>query len=403
MKKLITILLLAFVSPLMAAPSDFDTYNITYTYKGNTINNVVYVPKDITGAIKAVMKTNSSFEQFQIDNNVATFQSFDESEDAQLGGGIVNGVGPSQEQLDAAATATGHLELKHAGAILVGLSKAGRAATSWAYNNRLTKGDSVSQVPLHSSSQRTLAVIVDHGTVADGGPFYMTSKPHPLFGIPIFFNASKSDAFQGNDRRTMHYNWCTNNFQQAENYEACTSVISHENVGHNTPGNREVQIAWLEEVMALRLPASIPTDGSPYTLKEVNPLKEGGLIKVTLANNGGSVHHTNIKVGPVSDFPDILAPPFSTPSKDANWWVPGPKTAALIVSWAKLNGGTIAQDNSGNIPSVSGPTGSGGSSAAPGRRSSDSKCLVGNDNGIWIAIIMFFVCVLGGAIVRRTR
>lgn len=236
--------------------------------------------------------------------------------------------GPNQAMRDAAAKATGHAELKHAGAILQGLSYAGRVRAHYAAYN-----------PGH-----TLAVILDHSWV----PSSMSIKPGKYSygnlpaaqGVPFFFNATRNDSFQGMDRRALHYKWCTTAFR--EYMQACTTVIHHERGGHGSVGSRDLIAAWLEEVLALRLPKSIPTDGAPYKLTPINPHNVGGLVVANLAKDSeGLTIHTGVAIGPVSSVRNRAK---------CNWWIPGGKSAAIYVDWVKRNGGKVTRDMTAKFP-----------------------------------------------------
>ena len=238
--------------------------------------------------------------------------------------------GPNQAMRDAAAKATGHAELKHAGAILQGLSYAGRVRAHYAAHN-----------PGH-----TLAVILDHSWA----PSSMSIKPGKYSygslpaaqGVPLFFNASRNDSFQNMDRRALHYNWCTTAFRRY--MQACTTVIHHERGGHGSVGSRDLLAAWLEEVLALRLPKSIPTDGTPYKLTPINPHKVGGLVVASLAKDAeGLTVHTDVAIAPVSLVRNRAK---------CNWWVPGGKSAAIYVDWVKRNGGKVARDMTAKFPNA---------------------------------------------------
>jgi len=236
--------------------------------------------------------------------------------------------GPNQAMRDAAAKATGHAELKHAGAILQGLSYAGRVRAHYAAYN----------------PDQTLAVILDHSWA----PSSMSIKPGKYSygnlpasqGVPLFFNASRNDSFQNFDRRALHYQWCTTAFRRYR--QACTTVIHHERGGHGNVGSRELLAVWLEEVLALRLPKSIPTDGSPYMLTPIHPHKVGGLVFANLAKDAdGLTIHTNVAIGPVSSVRSRAK---------CNWWIPGGKSAAIYVDWVKRNGGKVVRDMTAKFP-----------------------------------------------------
>jgi hypothetical protein len=238
--------------------------------------------------------------------------------------------GPNQAMRDAAAEATGHAELKHAGAILQGLSYAGRVRAHYAAYH-----------PEH-----TLAVILDHSCAPSSGPTkpgeYSYGNLPAAQGVPFFFNASRNDSFQGIDRRALHYQWCTTAFRKY--LQACTTVIHYERGGHGSVGSRDLLAAWLEEVLALRLPKSIPTDGTPYKLTPIHPHKVGGLVFANLAKDAeGLTIHTDVAIGPVSLVRDCAK---------CNWWIPGGKSAAIYVDWVKRNGGKVTRDMTAKFPNA---------------------------------------------------
>lgn len=206
--------------------------------------------------------------------------------------------GPHKTFLQEAAKVTGHPELAHAGAIIQGVSNKGRFAAHFA----------------HFWPERTLAVILDQSWTS-GNPLKKAGEYNagnlPMGkGVPYFFNSSKDDVQGGSNRRLLHYNWCTKAFKQKQ---PCTSIISHESVKHGRPGDRTLQAAWLEDVLNLRLPAIIPTDGNPYELIPVDPSTQGGHMSVKIVTEGKVSHYTNVKVGPAGKV------------KNVSWWIPGAK------------------------------------------------------------------------------
>lgn len=278
-------------------------------------------------AIRGVMPDLGGLQQFAHRNRIALYSH---RTPGPLGM-------PPQAMLDAAAAAAKRPELKYAGAILQGLSSKGRERA-------------------HAAAfepDRVIAVLLDHSWTPPGP----TGKPTKFeyghlpeaAGVPYFFNASRNDSFQGFDRRALHYNWCTSAFRTKN--QPCTSVIHHERGGHGNCGSRDLQAVWLEEMLPLRVPEKIPTDGTPYKLIPVNPQRTGGLVIATLGKDEeGLSIHTEVSVGPVSVF---------SQRGQCNWWVPGPKTAQMYLDWVKRNGGTIHKDMTHRFAAADGATDAG--------------------------------------------
>jgi len=114
-------------------------------------------------------------------------------------------------------------------------------------------------------------------------------------------------------------------------------MISHEDVGHGNAGTRSLQIVWLEEVLALRVPAYIDSKGAPYLLRPVDPRTQGGHMYARLTEFQGRTIHTEVSVGPIGSI------------RNPSWWVPGPRTVGLIPEWVGKNDGVVVMDRSADV------------------------------------------------------
>ena len=85
--------------------------------------------------------------------------------------------------------------------------------------------------------------------------------------------------------------------------------------------------------MAHRVPLNVPV-GKPYKLVDVNPSTVGGYVSAKMSMDGKRSYHNNVSV---------------KSSKGGDWWVPGPKSAALYLGWVKENGGKVKTDDSASI------------------------------------------------------
>ncbi|MDX1679328.1 MAG: hypothetical protein R3242_01240 [Akkermansiaceae bacterium] len=265
-------------------------------------NNTIHIPiyeGEIQPPIRGVMQNvRGPLKTFAYENNVALIAKLDD------------GRGFTKRLLKDAAEASGRPEIEHAGAIVQGISKGGRAAADWADANR----------------ERAIAVILDHSAI------WRMDFPKRVSGVPMFFNATYADMYQNIDRRKSHFDWCTAAFRAGQ---PCTSIIDHvKNGGHGGRGSTDLTAIWLGEAMNLRVPANIPT-GKAYQLIDVDPSKVGGYVTAKISMDGKRSYHDDVEV--------------TTQSSGANWWVPGPKSAALYLEWVKKNGGEIKKDESAQI------------------------------------------------------
>ncbi|WP_157473661.1 hypothetical protein [Lentisphaera araneosa] len=281
-------------------------------FKTKTIT--LKIPSDMKPGerIRGVIASNRSFEDFAHKNRIAMY---DKTGNLPYGG-------PHKTMLKEAAKLTGHPELEHAGAIVYGTSNGGRFAAHFA----------------HFWPHRTLAVILDHSWTS-GSPnkkvsTYEYAQLPISLGVPYFFNSSQKDAKGNKDRRKLHHSWCKS---ATKSGQACTAVISWEDVGHGEPGDRTLQGVWLEDVMTLRVPAVIPMNGKPYQLLKVNPKTQGGHMSVKIFTKGLISHYSDIAVGPIKKI------------KPVTCWLPGAKSAALTLEWLKKNKGKVKRDFSQDI------------------------------------------------------
>jgi len=156
--------------------------------------------------------------------------------------------------------------------------------------------------------------------------------PKRVVGVPMFFNATYADMYQNIDRRKSHFQWCTAAYKAKI---ACTSIIDHKkNGGHGGRGSTDLTATWLDEAMDFRVPINPPI-GKPYKLIDVNPTKVGGYVSAVIAMDGKRSYHNKVKV--------------TLKSNGANWWIPGPKSAAMYLSWVRKNGGSVEKDESASI------------------------------------------------------
>ena len=270
----------------------------------------VQLPKKASpDPIRGAIQQNGSFMAVAHKHNLAVFDRYDEGHDR----------GPSLKFLAEAAKACKRPEIEFAGAVGIGLSASGRKAAQWAGFNR----------------ERSLAVILDHS--AAGGvntePSYDYMNLPIIPGVPMCFNETREDLYQGIDRRACHYNWCTSAFRGYQ--QPCTASIYYDpKENHHKVLSREFEAVWLDEVLSLRIPNIIPV-GKPYKLTP-GTSQTGGLVKVDLAKDEkGRTYHDNVVIGPAQKI---------TKSTEMNFWVPGPKTAAKYVEWVDKNGGKIKLD-----------------------------------------------------------
>jgi hypothetical protein len=148
--------------------------------------------------------------------------------------------------------------------------------------------------------------------------------------VPIYFNATYQNLFQNIDRRKCHGKWCTAAFRGRN--QPCTSVIDIvKEGGHGGRGTTTLTALWLEEAMNHRVPLNIPV-GNAYALIDVDPRTCGGYVTMEFAMDGNRTYHTDVQV--------------SVRSNGANWWTPGPRSAALYLDWTQQNGGQVIRDES---------------------------------------------------------
>ena len=280
------------------AAEQFQQVHVTHQGKANTIHIPIY-EGDNQPPIRGVMQyVRGPLKTFAYENNVALISNLDE------------GRGFSKGLLKTCAEAAKRPEIEFAGSIVQGISRGGREAADWADANR----------------DRAIAVILDHSAI------WRMDFPKRVSGVPMFFNATYADMYQNIDRRKSHHEWCTAAYKAGQ---PCTSIIDHvKNGGHGGRGSTDLTAIWLGEAMNLRVPANIPT-GKKYDLIEVNPSKVGGYVTAKISMDGKRSYHNNVKV--------------STKPSGANWWVPGPKSAALYLEWVEKNGGEIEKNESAQI------------------------------------------------------
>jgi len=224
-----------------------------------------------------------------------------------------DGRGFSDKLLEAAAEASGRPEIEYAGAIVQGVSRMGRDAAAWAQANE----------------GRAIAVVLDHSWCGPAG----IGQPVNVPNVPMYFNATRDDLYQGYDRRMLHYNWCTETKNQP-----CTAVIDYEPKGkHSSRGTTTLTAIWLEEVMMHRVPMNIPV-GKRYKLIDVNPKLCGGSVNARMGKIDKRTFHTDVSI--------------QLPGGSSSWWMPGPATAALYLDWVQRNGGLVKKDDSLKIRAV---------------------------------------------------
>ena len=296
----------AFVICLALAGSlfaeSFEQVDFTYQLNGKEMSNKIYIPTYDGGSqppVRGVMQNvGGPLKTFAYDNQVAMIAGLDE------------GRGFSKALLAAAAEAAKRPEIEFAGAIVQGISRGGREAADWASANQ----------------QRAIAVILDHSAI------WSMDFPKRVSGVPMFFNATHADMFQNIDRRKAHFEWCSAAYNAGQ---PCTSIIDHvKDGGHGGRGSTDLTAIWLGEVMNLRVPANVPT-GKAYQLIDVKPSKVGGYVSAKLSMDGKRAYHDHVEV--------------TTKPSGANWWIPGPKSAALYLEWVKKNGGSVEKDESAQI------------------------------------------------------
>lgn len=293
-------LCLVFAGSLSA--EQFQQVPVDYQLNGQNKSNTIYIPTyegDSQPPIRGVMQNvRGPLKTFAYENQVALIAGLDE------------GRGFSKELLKAAAEAAQRPEIEFAGAIVQGISKGGREAADWAAANQ----------------DRAIAVILDHSAI------WRMDFPKRVSGVPMFFNATYADMYQNIDRRKSHFEWCTAAYKAGQ---PCTSIIDHvKNGGHGGRGSTDLTAIWLGEAMNLRVPANVPS-GKAYELIDVDPSKVGGYVSAKLAMDGTRSHHDHVKV--------------TVKSSGADWWIPGPKSAALYLEWVEKNGGTVETDESAQI------------------------------------------------------
>ena len=298
--ELYVFLLILLVNGLSA--QTFKTVKVNYTLNGEELSNQIMIPQYENGElrpIRGVMQhVSGPLQDFAHKNQVAMFQTLDEDR------------GISQEFLSAAAKAANRPEVEFAGAIVQGTSAKGRRAAVWASENR----------------HRAIAVLLDHSFSAGIG------CPVLVKGIPMYFNATYHNLFQNYDRRIRQSNWCKIAFPERQ---ACTAVVDFvKNGGHGGRGTTTLTALWLEEAMNFRVPLNIPI-GKAYKLVDVDPMKCGGYVSMKISMDGTRSYHDKVKI--------------SLKSSGADWWIPGPKSAALYLDWVRKNGGSVEKDESAGI------------------------------------------------------
>lgn len=305
----------------------WETFTFTVPTKGKdgeakeTTFKVQLAKKEQAAPIRGVMQANGSFMEIAHKHNLAVVNQYDEGKTR----------GPSAGYLAAAAKACNRPELEFAGAVVIGCSAGGRQAAQWA--------------GFHP--ERTLAVFLDHsfaGAVHDK-PNYDYGNLPIVPGVPMCFSATRDNLYQNANRRELHYNWCTTAFR--DHQQPCTTSIYYEPSNHCQVKSRELQAVWLDEVLSLRIPATIPV-GKTYGLIPVT-IRTGGLVKAELPKDDtGRSYHDEVVIGPAQKVAN---------SKTMNFWVPGPRTAALYVEWVEKNGGRVALDKSDQVPEPPGKQG----------------------------------------------
>ena len=281
---------------------DFKSVSVQYKLNGKDKSNTIFIPQhsnDYKPAIRGVMQNvRGDLKVFAYKNHIALIAKLDE------------GRGFSKALLVAAAKASNRPEIEFAGAIVQGISKGGREAANWAAANK----------------ERAIAVILDHSAI------WSMTFPKRVIGVPMYFNSTYSNLYQGIDRRQSHFNWCVSAYKVNQ---ACTSIIDHaKGGGHGGRGSTDLTAIWLEEAMAFRVPFIVPV-GKPYKLIDVDPSKVGGYVSAKTSKDGKRTYHDKVKI--------------SLSSRGASWWIPGPKTAAKYLEWVRENGGSVEKDESAGI------------------------------------------------------
>jgi len=302
-------LLLAAFSASAEAAATWRTVEFKFEIKGKEQTFRVQFPEG-EGPIRGAIRSKREFNEVAFKHRLAVFNRFDET-------------GPSQEFLAAAAEACKRPELEFAGAVVIGCSAGGRKAAQWGGFN----------------PERTLVVFLDHSWAGlpDTKPANDYGNLPIVPGVPMCFTATHDNMYQGGDRRKFHYQWCTAALRMHQ--QPCTTSIYYEETGHCKSGSRELQAAWLDEALALRIPDEIPI-GKPYRLRPVS-IRTGGVVKADLAFEGARSYHDLVALGPAGAVKKFKA---------FNFWVPGPKTAKLYLEWVEKNGGRVATDAADRIP-----------------------------------------------------
>ncbi|MCM8536044.1 MAG: hypothetical protein NE334_08925 [Lentisphaeraceae bacterium] len=222
---------------------------------------------------------------------------------------------------------TGHPELLHAGAIMSGLSKGGRAAAGWAASG--------------NNKNKVMALTMDVSTTY--GAF-----PGAIAGVPTLYYASFDNLYEGTDRRSAHYNSTSTLFSSNYNWQACSALIDpkmrstkyRQNVyGHFSPSNKYYQLKWLQGVINLRTPTSNTPNN--FSLAPVNGDKTGFAVKCTIESvrettDAGSYNRTyynNIVIKKWSEFS-------SADKNKLSFWLPDAATVHEFITQSKKSGPT---------------------------------------------------------------
>jgi len=280
----------------------FQQVQVEYLLNGQNKSNTVFIPTyegDSQPPIRGVMQNvQGPLKTFAYENQVALIAALDE------------GRGFSKALLKAAAAAAKRPEIEFAGAIVEGISKGGREAADWASANQ----------------ERAIAVILDHSAI------WSMDFPKRVSGVPMYFNETYANLHQNIDRRKAHFEWCSAAYNAGQ---PCTAVIDYvKDGGHSNRGSTDLTAIWLGEVMNLRVPVNVPT-GKVYKLIDVKPSNVGGYVSAKISMDDKRSYHDKVEV--------------TTKPSGTNWWIPGPKSAALYLEWVKKNGGTVEKDESAQI------------------------------------------------------
>ncbi|MHC5068577.1 MAG: Ig-like domain-containing protein, partial [Planctomycetota bacterium] len=148
-----------------------------------------------------------------------------------------------------------------------------------------------------------------------------------------------------------HYNWATAAFRGtlkvlSTDRQPSSSFIKQagNGDGHGNAGDRTAQRIWLAEAIALRLPATIPMDGSNYAMRPVDVETTGVLVKATDAKLDGLMYHDAVTISPWGSTA------WGNELSQANWWLPGPESAAIYRTMVEGRGGSVVRDDSATIP-----------------------------------------------------